>query len=86
MFCIMGDTHILVSYLLVYSCMIKYIEGWNNGKTNMEISGGIQLIVLLGLVNDYYCTNDINYGSIYCTGLDNSVSFLIWYMLIHCMI
>ena len=43
----------------------------------MEILGGILLILLLGLVNDKYRTNDINYGDIYCTGLDTSVGFLI---------
>ena len=43
----------------------------------MEISEGIMLIVLLRLVNDEYWNNDINYGGIYCTGLDTSVSFLI---------
>ena len=83
LFFIMGNTHILISYLLVYSFMIKGLEGWNNVKTDMEISGGIQLIVLLGLINDEYWTNDSNYGGIYCTVLDTSVSLLIWYMLIH---
>ena len=43
----------------------------------MEISGGIQLILLLGLINDEYWTNDSNYGGIYCTVLDTSVSLLI---------
>ena len=49
----------------------------------MELSGGVPLIVLLGLVNGEYWTNDINYGGIYCTGLDGSVSLLIWCMIIH---
>ena len=49
----------------------------------MEISGGITLIVLLGLVNDEYWTDDSNYGGISCTVLYTSVSFLILFMIIH---
>ena len=49
----------------------------------MEISGGIPLIVLLGLVNGEYWTNDCDYGGIYCTGLYTSVGFLILCMIIH---
>ena len=52
----------------------------------MEISGGIPLVVLLGLVNGEYWTNDSNYGGIYCTGLDTSVGFLILCMIIHLII
>ena len=44
----------------------------------MELLGeGGPLIVILRLVNDEYWTNDSNYGCIYCTVLDTSVSFLI---------
>ena len=35
------------------------------------------LIVLLGLVNDEYWTNDRNYGGTYCMLLDTSVSLLL---------
>ena len=46
----MGDTHILVYYPIVYSCMIKYIEGWNNGKIDMEhfVEGVIDSIMGVG--------------------------------------
>ena len=43
----------------------------------MEISGGILLIVLLGLVNGEYWNNGSNYGGIYCTRLYTSVGLLI---------
>ena len=39
--------------------------------------GGVPMILLLGLVNDEYRTNAINYCGIYYMGLDTSVSFLI---------
>ena len=49
----------------------------------MEISGGILLIVLLGLFNGEYWNNGSNYGGIYCTGLDTSVGLLILCMIIN---
>ena len=59
-FWIMGDTHILVSYNIVYSDMITFIEGLKNGKIYMEKLGSIPWIVLLGLVKDDYMTNESN--------------------------
>ena len=59
-FWIMGDTHILVSYNILYSDMITFIEGFKNGKMYMEKWGSITWIVLLGLVKDDYMTNDSN--------------------------
>ena len=35
-FWIMGDRHILVSYNILYSDMITFIEGFKNGKMYME--------------------------------------------------
>ena len=82
LFFTMGDTHILLSYTLVSSWMIKDIEKWNNGKIDM-FWGGVLLIVLLGLVNYEYMTNESNYFGIYCTKLNTSVGFLIWCTLIN---
>ena len=43
----------------------------------MEHFVEVVMIVLLGLVNDEYWTNDRNYGGTYCMLLDTSVSLLI---------
>ena len=45
-----GDTHIFLSYTIVYSCMIKYIEGWNNGEMDMKhfVEGVIDSIIGIG--------------------------------------
>ena len=40
----MGDTHILLSYPLVYSCMMKGIEGLNNGTLCRGVIDSINYI------------------------------------------
>ena len=82
-FWIIGETYIFFSCPIVYSCMIKSIVSWNNGKWVWNIFCRGSLIVLMGLVNDEYKTNDSNESGTYCMVLDTSVSLLLWCMIIH---